>query len=101
MSRQIDFTKPLSEKDREYLHMRGEHARVEQMDQDFPPEGTDEEAVRPNWESMKLAELQAEVARVNTEYGRDLSDAGTKAELTARLDEWWNEPDPEDEGAVQ
>lgn len=98
MTRQVPFDRPLSEEDREYLHARGLHGRVEQMDQDFPTDGGDaeEQEVMPDYtkSDWTLAKLQAEVARINAEYEVDppLSDAGTKAEITARLTEWWEKP---------
>lgn len=102
MTRQVDFTQPLSDADREYLHARGLHARVEQMDEDFPPPDVsgdeDVEApessgdTRPDWESMTKDQLLAEVDRVNSEYEVDppLAKDGTKADVLARLAEWWD-----------
>lgn len=37
MTRQVPNDAPLSTEDRTYLHARGEHARVEQIDAMFPP----------------------------------------------------------------
>jgi hypothetical protein len=92
MTRQVDFDKPLSDEDRAYLHARGQHARVEQIDADFPP-GVDEGSAepRPDWESMTKEQLLTEVDRVNTEYAVDppLSKDGTKADVLARLIDWW------------
>lgn len=81
MSRQIDYTKPLSEEDRAYLLMRGEESRVEQMDRDFPlGEDDDDEvnfyAVEDGWNK---AALQGELKL------RKLDTSGTADELRARL----------------
>lgn len=102
MSRQIPFDRPLSDEDREYLHMRGEHARVAQLDEQFPPEGEDEAEAEaeadeemPTYSVWKLVELQAEVARVNAEYDAGLEPTGTKAELVDRLTAWWSAPEDE------
>lgn len=92
MTRQVPLDRPLSDEDREYLHARGQHARVEQMDADFPASEDDSTEERPNWEGMTLAALEAEVARVNTEYDAGLEASGKKAELVARLAEWWDKP---------
>lgn len=93
MTRQVDFTQPLSDSDREYLHARGLHARVAQMDEDFPAEDAGDVEAMPNYSTSEwtLVKLQAEVARLNQEYAIEppLSDAGTKAEIIARLTEWW------------
>lgn len=100
MTREVPMDQPLSDSDREYLHARGLHARVEQLDEMFPAEdvavedaGEDAEP-RPDWESMTKDQLVAEVARVNREYevSPPLADAGTKAEVLARLTEWWDKP---------
>jgi hypothetical protein len=97
MTRQVARDKPLSPEDREYLHARGLHAVVEQMDEDFPADAEeDAEETMPDYTTSgwTLAKLQAEVARVNEVYDVDppLSDEGTKAEITARLTEWWSKP---------
>jgi hypothetical protein len=46
---------------------------------------------RPDWESMTKEQLLTEVDRVNTEYAVDppLSKDGTKADVLARLIDWW------------
>lgn len=106
MSRQVPFDRPLSDEDREYLHARGLHARVEQMDADFPPDGEESAAEvtgdedtgdtggepRPDWESMTKDQLLAEIDRVNSEYEVDppLAKDGTKSDVLARLTEWWD-----------
>lgn len=97
MTRQVPRDQPLSEEDRAYLHARGLHGVVEQMDQDYPADAEVEaEEEKPDYttSTWTLAKLQGEVARINDEYEVDppLSDAGTKAEIAARLDEWWAKP---------
>ena len=100
MTRAVPMDQPLSEEDREYLHARGLHARVEQLDEMFPPgegvEVAEETEEKPDYTKSEwtLSKLQGEVARINDEYEVDppLSDAGTKAEIIARLDEWWSKP---------
>lgn len=95
MTRQVPMDQPLSDEDRAYLHARGLHARVEQMDADFPPDGDVEEEgeTRPDWEGMTVDQLKAEIDRVNTTYEPDppLSKDGKKDELRDRLAKWWDE----------
>lgn len=94
MSRQIDFSQPLSDEDREYLHMRGEHARVEQMDRDFPPvddeDDEDEADEVEDYATWKKAELVAEATR------RELDASGNVDVLRARLMESDAAEDDED-----
>jgi hypothetical protein len=88
---------PLSQVDREYLVMMGNLHLIERLDDLFPPatatvaEVHDEPALSPleqRWvdgggaDSFKLPELQ-ELARA-----RGLSDAGTKAELVVRIEQY-------------
>lgn len=96
MSRVIDRSKPLSDEDREYLHNRGEHALVEAIDAQHAAAADEDDAEeKPNWGAMTKDQLVAEVARVNAEFAVDppLADTGTKAEILARLEEWWASDD--------
>jgi hypothetical protein len=97
MSRAIPFDRPLTPEDRDYLHMRGEHARVAQLDEQFPPLDSEEDEEMPAYSTWKLAELQAEIARVNAEFDAGLEPSGTKAELADRLAVWWNTPEADEQ----
>lgn len=81
MSRQIDLTRALSDEDRAYLEMRGDHARVEQMDRDFPPgEELDEEDEEvEDYAEWNKAELVTELKH------RELDSNGRVEELRERL----------------
>jgi len=93
MTRQVPSDKRLSDEDRAYLHMRGEHDRVKQMDERFPeksddddeevvddgPEEDEEEA--EDYGTWTVQELDTELKR------RQLSVAGTKPEKVARLEQ--------------
>jgi hypothetical protein len=100
MSRVVPRDKPLSDEDRAYLHARGEHTVVEAIDAANPVQDAEDDGLeeKPNWSAMTKDQLVAEVARVNAEFAVDpaLADTGTKAEIVARLDEWWNTPDDGD-----
>lgn len=90
MSRYVDPTKPLSDKDREYLLARGYEdqvaamdARADESDSDnleVPVELEVDDDLEP-YEEMSLAALQDECRR------RELPVGGTKAQLVARLEE--------------
>lgn len=76
MSRQVPMDQPLSKEDREYLHARGEHARVAQLDEQFPPEDgvADDGQEEPdrNYDQWTMAELEDEVKERN-EAGANIS----------------------------
>ncbi len=82
MSREIDRTKPLSKKDREYLLARGREQEVAQLDADFGNEPEDDED-EESYEKMTVDELKAELA----DREPPLPVSGTKAELIKRLEE--------------
>lgn len=103
MTRQVPVDEPLSDSDREYLHARGEHDRVEYIDSlhgkaDDAAAGEnvfeDEEDDRP-YEEWTKAELDAEIKVRNDAPGRPadnkLATSGTNADKVARLraDDAW------------
>jgi SAP domain len=79
MSRQIPMDKPLSAEDREYLHARGEHQRVEQMDETFGVEEEEEDLDQVPLEDWTVDELKAELLRLG------LPTTGKKPELVERV----------------
>ena len=90
MSRQVDTSKPLSDKDRSYLLSRGYEdqvaaidAREEQNQNDeleVPSELVVDDDLEP-YEEMSLVDLQEECRR------RELPVSGTKPQLIKRLEE--------------
>jgi hypothetical protein len=103
MTRQVPVDKPLSDSDREYLHARGEHDRVEYIDNMHGKAGDaaagenvfeDEEDDRP-YEEWTAAELDAEIDVRNNAPGRSadkrLAKSGKVADKAARLrsDDAW------------
>lgn len=92
MTKQVPADKPLSPEDRAYLHARGEHALVDQIDERFGTDTPDQEKLPVNPESppeevpddydrWTVQELQDELGN------RSLSKAGKKEDLIARLRE--------------
>lgn len=76
MSRQIPTDKVLSDDDRAYLLMRGEDARVEWFDQTYPAVA-EEEGPEDEYDSWTVAELNAEIDRLN-EDGAEIAPANTR-----------------------
>lgn len=89
MSRVVPRDKPLSEDDRAYLHARGEHSLVAQIDEANPPSDDEDVEEKPDWASMTVPQLDAEIDRINKEYNANLSKDGKKDDKVARLEEWW------------
>jgi hypothetical protein len=93
MSKQIDWTKPLSDAERAWAEQfPGVHAGLlEANAAQFPPEaeetldGSDAEEV-PYTEWSK-AELTTEIKRRNAEEGQSLKTTGTQAELAKVLED--------------
>lgn len=86
MSRTVPYDRPLSDEDRAYLEMRGEHARVEQLDRDYPPSEVEiedlddeEDGDVEDYSTWNKAELVAEAKE------RELDHNGTAEVLRARL----------------
>lgn len=91
MSRQIDYTRKLSDEDREYLLTRGQDNLVARMDSLFADDGSDPQEPTPDpdpdpaaggikaLEDMTIEELK-ELLREN-----DLPVGGNKDELIERL----------------
>ncbi len=104
MTRFVPVDKPLSDADREYLHARGEHDRVEYIDglhgkADDAAQGDDLLAGddRP-YEEWTVSELQSEIDARNSEDGRPdnkkINRNGNKGQLADRLradDVWLDE----------
>jgi hypothetical protein len=82
MTRQVPLDKPLSDQDREYLHMRGEHDRVASLDEQFGTVGgeplSEGDDVAP-YEEWTVKELDEELA------ARQLPKTGKQEEKVARL----------------
>lgn len=102
MSRLVPVDKPLSDEDRDYLHSRGEHARVEYIDAQHGKAGEaaagedvfDVDDDKP-YDEWTKAELDAEIQVRNSAPGRpadkQLAKGGTIADKAERLradDEW-------------
>lgn len=90
MSRQIDYSQPVTGADRDWaLQFPGLHgALVEASDSIHgkPEDETLEGAVvQDNYDELNVAELVAELKRRNDEEGTSLSTTGKKPELIARL----------------
>lgn len=87
MSRQLDFTKKLSEQDRtwalQFPTLYGD--AVAQNDAEFGVEPDDAQPEAVNYESQTVQWLVSEVKRRNEEYGTDMSATGNKSELVQRL----------------
>jgi len=92
MSRTVPLDQSLSDDDRAYLHARGEHARVAQLDELYPAEVDDEDEglggeTLPDGDDYddtkewKVADLQEELVK------RGLSKDGKRDELITRLRE--------------
>jgi hypothetical protein len=93
MSKQIDWTQPVTGEEREWasqfatLHPMLE-ANAQQFPEVFEDEGDSEEApARPDYSQWKVADLQAEINRRNDEFGTTMSSTGRHAELVQRLEE--------------
>lgn len=96
MSRQIDWTKPVTGADREWAEQfQGAHAQLLEAN-DAAVKAAEAEALegeqvgsKPNYAKMTKAELVAEIERRNAEYGPEfaLSIEGKVEELRARLEE--------------
>lgn len=87
MSRKVPYDRPLTDEDRAYLEMRGEHARVEQLDRDYPPE-SDVDVDEDDDQEMEEVEDYADWKKqdlVAEAKERDLDSSGTAEELRARL----------------
>lgn len=89
MTRKIPLDKPLSDKDRAYLLMRGKNSQVAWFDQsqaaeekaaeEVEEEETETEEVEDEYDEWTVAELQAELE------SRKLDKTGKKQELIDRL----------------
>lgn len=104
MTRLVPVDRPLSDEDREYLHARGEHDRVEYIDAQHgkagdAAQGEDlfvSEDDKP-YEEWTVAELQGEIDARNADGRADdkkLNRNGNKAQLADRLradDVWLDE----------
>lgn len=84
MGRNIDLTQPLSDEDREWLEQRGKIGDLRIADElagaavDPDEEGGEDSETYGNWTKAQL---------MYEANNRDLSQAGTKADLVARLEE--------------
>lgn len=93
MSRQIDWTEPLSERDRAWAEQfQGAHSQlIEANDAAFASAEVEAEQVgdKPNYSKMNKAELVAEIERRNAEYDAEfqIPTEGTVPELRVRLEE--------------
>lgn len=92
MSRQIDWTQPVTGEDREWAAQFATlHPMLEANREQFPEAFEDEEAEEavteaPDYTSMRVADLQAEIKRRNDEFGTSMPTDGRHAELVARLE---------------
>lgn len=91
MSRQIDWTAPLSERDRAWAEQfQGAHSQLLQAnDAAHASAEVESEDVgdTPDYSKMKKPELVAEVERRNKEYNLSLSPEGTVEQLRKVLEE--------------
>ena len=103
----IPTDRPLSEKDRAYLLMRGENSRVEWFDATYPADsgeedtgGTaataDDQEPTDDYDKWTVDELKGRVQSLN-EDGAEITPASTKkADLIAALREYDALPDEEE-----
>jgi hypothetical protein len=96
MSRQIDLSKPLNERDRQYLFDRGRRHQVIENDLRFAdrkaaPQSSADDQWTSEVKELTVDELKSEL------QNRGLSTSGTKPQLQARLIESGPEYDDEDE----
>ena len=93
MSRQIDWSQPLSPEDAEWAaQYHGLHAgSIAANRENFPAEAesdlSGDEAEVPPYTEWSKAELTDETKRRNNEEGKSLKLTGTVAELAAQLEE--------------
>jgi hypothetical protein len=97
MSRQIDYSQPVTGEDRAFAaQFPGLHGQMLEVNaQQFPEvveeeetlEGADSGETDDNYDELTVKDLQAEVDRRNAEEGTSLSREGRKSELVARLRE--------------
>jgi hypothetical protein len=93
MSKQIDYSQPVSPEDREWaaqfpaLHGGMLEVNAQQYPEEAAVEGSlDGEPDVPPYTEWNVAELTAEAKRRNAEEGTTLKTSGTKAELVAALE---------------
>lgn len=91
MSRVVDFNDP-SEEDRKWAEQftpQRELLNLADASRVLEETPSDEDGERPDYRSMTVKDLQAEIDRRNTDYQLDppLSREGKKDELAARLEQ--------------
>lgn len=94
MSKQIDYTQPLSPEDKAYaaqfpgLHGGMLQVHAEQFPEQEPEslDGSDSGDEVPPYSEWKHAELVAEAKRRNVEEGTNLKTSGSKEEMVAVLE---------------
>lgn len=91
MSRQIDWTKPVTGADRAWAEQfEGAHSQLLAANDAAHASASVEESQvgdKPNYDSLTKEQLVAEIERRNKEYGPEyqMATSGTKADLIARL----------------